>query len=74
MRVLVLDGPALRVLRGRAGLQQVELARRLGCAAKHLGRVERGQVQPSRAFLLAAWFALFCEVSGCPLPPTPGAA
>ena len=41
----------LRHLRDQHGLTVEDLARRVGCSAKHLARVERGQFEP-KAILL----------------------
>jgi transcriptional regulator with XRE-family HTH domain len=51
-------GRALRRLRHRLDLTQVELARRSGVAAKHICSYERGHVQPRQATLLRLLGAL----------------
>ena len=45
------------------GWSQVELAKRVGVNPKYLGRVERGQLVPSRPTLLAIAFVLTGEWS-----------
>lgn len=37
----------LKERREKAGLTQAQLARRVGCNAKHLGLIERGKANPS---------------------------
>lgn len=46
-------GDRLRKARENAGLEQVELAARLGASRKTIGNAERGQTQPRRSLIMA---------------------
>ncbi len=45
-------GKHIRKSRIKSGLTQEEAAERIGCSAKHLGRIERGKKSPN-SFLLS---------------------
>lgn len=45
-------GPAVRRLRGSAGLSQFALSERCGIAPTHIGRIERGETMPNADTLI----------------------
>ena len=57
-----LDGDRLRRTRLAAGLSQVKLAATVGVASHHVGRWERGDVQPSPETLQQLAYALDVDV------------
>lgn len=51
-------GKIVRLLRLKATLTQEQLAEKIGCHANHLGRIERGQTEPSFSMLIKLAHAL----------------
>ena len=53
-RILVQFGRNLRAERNRVGLSQDGLAEKIGiCAGKHIGKIERGETNPTLTTIVA---------------------